>query len=51
MKITRVDCHVLLAPNYNPAYSSSAQDSLIVAVGTDDGITGIGESDVNPWIG
>ena len=50
MKITDVECHVLLAPNYNPAHTSSAQDSFVVVVRTDEGITGIGESDVNPWI-
>lgn len=50
MKITKVECHVLLAPNYNPAYTSSAQDSFVVVIETDDGLTGIGESDVNPWI-
>jgi len=50
MKITGIDCHVLLAPNYDPRLTSSAQDSFIVQVHTDQGITGIGESDVNPWI-
>jgi L-alanine-DL-glutamate epimerase-like enolase superfamily enzyme len=50
MKITGIDCHVLLAPNFNPALTSSAQDSFIVAIHTDEGITGYGESDVNPWI-
>jgi L-alanine-DL-glutamate epimerase-like enolase superfamily enzyme len=50
MKITEVECHVLLAPNYNPAYTSSAQDSFIVVIHTDEGVTGIGEADVNPWI-
>src|SRR6266478_8376967 len=50
MKITGIDCHVLLAPNYDKTLTSSAQDSFIVAVHTDEGITGFGESDVNPWI-
>ncbi len=50
MKITDVECHVLLAPNYNPAFTSSAQDSFLVLIHTDEGLTGIGESDVNPWI-
>jgi L-alanine-DL-glutamate epimerase-like enolase superfamily enzyme len=50
MRITSVDCHVLLAPNYDPRFTSSAQDSFLVLIGTDAGITGIGESDVNPWI-
>ena len=50
MKITEIECHVLLAPNYNAEHTSSAQDSFIVVLHTDEGITGIGESDVNPWI-
>lgn len=50
MKITAVECRVLLAPNYDPRFTSSAQDSFIVVVRTDEGVVGIGESDVNPWI-
>jgi L-alanine-DL-glutamate epimerase-like enolase superfamily enzyme len=50
MKITDVECHVLLAPNYDPSFTSSAQDSFLVLIHTDQGLTGLGESDVNPWI-
>ena len=50
MKITDIECHALLAPNYNPAFTSSAQDSFVVIVRTDEGLFGVGESDVNPWI-
>src|SRR4051794_14432166 len=50
MKITRVDCHVLLDPCYDIGATSSAQDDIIVEIHTDEGISGIGESDVNPWI-
>ena len=50
MKITRIDCHILLDPDYNPAATSSAQDDLVVEVHTDEGIVGIGETDLNPWI-
>ena len=50
MRITAIDCHVLLAPNYDKTLTSSAQDSFIVAIEPDEGITGFGESDVNPWI-
>jgi L-alanine-DL-glutamate epimerase-like enolase superfamily enzyme len=50
VKITGIECHVLLAPNFNPALTSSAQDSFIVVIRTDAGIEGFGESDVNPWI-
>jgi len=51
MRITRVDCHVLLVPNLDPSACSSAQDDLVVEIHTDAGIVGIGESDVSPWIG
>lgn len=50
MKITDIECHVLLAPDVNVGKTSSAQDSFVVIVRTDQGIDGIGESDVNPWI-
>jgi L-alanine-DL-glutamate epimerase-like enolase superfamily enzyme len=50
VKITRIDCHVLLAPGYDVDATSSAQDSFIVEVHTDAGLVGVGESDVNPWI-
>ena len=48
VRITGIECHVLLAPNFDPRLTSSAQDSFIVSVHTDEGITGYGESDVNP---
>lgn len=51
MKITDVVCHVLLADDYDAGLTSSAQDSLLVVVRTDEGIEGYGESDLNPWIG
>lgn len=51
MKITDVVCHVLLADDYDVGLTSSAQDSLLVVVKTDEGIEGYGESDLNPWIG
>jgi L-alanine-DL-glutamate epimerase-like enolase superfamily enzyme len=50
MKITRIDCHVLLDPEFDIGSTSSAQDDIVVEIHTDDGVTGIGESDVNPWI-
>lgn len=50
MKITHIDCHVLVAPDVNVGATSSAQDDIIVEVHTDEGLSGIGESDVNPWI-
>lgn len=50
MKITRIDCHVLLVPDYDASACSSAQDDLVVEIHTDEGIVGIGETDTNPWI-
>ena len=50
MKITGIDSHVLLAPDMKLDATSSAQDSFIVEIHTDEGISGIGETDVNPWI-
>lgn len=50
MKITKIQCHVLLDPHYDIAATSSAQDDLVVEVHTDEGIIGIGETDLNPWI-
>ena len=46
MKITEIDIHIVLAPNMDPTLTSSAQDSLVVLIHTDEGVTGIGESDV-----
>ncbi len=50
MKIRDINCYVLLAPNMSIGSTSSAQDSFLVIVHTDEGVCGIGESDVNPWI-
>jgi L-rhamnonate dehydratase len=50
MKITKIDCHVLLVPNYDTQACSSAQDDLVVEVHTDEGLVGVGETDTNPWI-
>src|SRR5581483_8300222 len=50
MKIVRIDCHVLLDPGYDVGATSSSQDDIVVEIHTDEGISGIGETDVNPWI-
>ena len=50
MKITQIDCHVLLDPGYDVGSTSSSQDDIVVEIHTDEGVTGIGETDVNPWI-
>ena len=51
MKITKIDYHLLLVPDYDTEACSSAQDNLVVELHTDEGIIGIGETDTNPWIG
>jgi L-alanine-DL-glutamate epimerase-like enolase superfamily enzyme len=50
MKITKLDCHVLLIPDYDSTACSSAQDDLVVEIHTDEGLVGIGETDTNPWV-
>src|SRR4029078_1718838 len=50
MRITGIDCHVLLVPDLDTGATSSDQDDIVVFVHTDEGITGIGETDLNPWI-
>ncbi|MCH8043670.1 MAG: mandelate racemase/muconate lactonizing enzyme family protein [Planctomycetes bacterium] len=50
MKITDVECHILLVPEVDKDATSSAQDDIVVLIHTDEGITGIGETDVSPQI-
>jgi L-alanine-DL-glutamate epimerase-like enolase superfamily enzyme len=50
MRITDIECHILLVPDVRQDATSSAQDDIVVFVHTDEGITGVGETDVNPWI-
>jgi L-alanine-DL-glutamate epimerase-like enolase superfamily enzyme len=50
MKISKIDCHVLVVPNYDSSACSSAQDDLVVEIHTDEGVVGIGETDTNPWV-
>jgi len=50
MRITGIDCHVLLDPDYEPEATSSAQDTIVVEVHTDEGLVGIGETDLNAWV-
>lgn len=50
MKITKIETHILVAPDYDASACSSAQDDLVVEVHTDAGITGTGETDTNPWV-
>jgi len=50
MKITNIECHILVAPDLRKDATSSSQDNLVVIVHTDDGIFGIGETDTGPWL-
>jgi L-alanine-DL-glutamate epimerase-like enolase superfamily enzyme len=50
VKITGIDCHVLLDPAYERDATSSNQDDIVVEVHTDEGISGIGETDLNAWV-
>lgn len=50
MRIVDIQCHTLLVPDVRKDATSSAQDNIVVFIQTDEGITGIGETDVNPWI-
>jgi L-alanine-DL-glutamate epimerase-like enolase superfamily enzyme len=50
MQITEIRCHVLLDPGYEADATSSAQDDLVVEIATDEGLVGVGESDINAWV-
>lgn len=50
MIVAELDCHVLLSDAVDPDATSSSQDGFLVEVTTDEGLTGIGETDLNPWI-
>ncbi len=50
MKITGVECTVLVVPDCDADACDSAQDTIVVQIHTDEGITGIGEVDSNPWV-
>ena len=50
MRISDVRTHVLLDPGYDIDATSSAQDTVVVEIETDEGLTGIGETDLNAWI-
>ena len=50
VKIIDVETYVLLADNYDPSLTSSAQDTCLVIIKTDEGIEGYGECDTSPWV-
>ncbi len=50
MKVADVRTHVLLDPGFDVEATSSAQDTIVIEVVTDEGIVGLGETDLNAWI-
>jgi L-alanine-DL-glutamate epimerase-like enolase superfamily enzyme len=50
VKIVDVRTHVLLDPGYDPDATSSAQDTIVVEIVTDEGLVGVGETDLNAWV-
>lgn len=50
MKITEIECMVLLSQGYRSEACDSSQDDLVVRIHTDEGLVGIGEVDTNPWV-
>ena len=50
MRIVDLRTHVLLDPGYDVDATSSAQDTIVVEIETDDGLVGIGETDLNAWV-
>jgi L-alanine-DL-glutamate epimerase-like enolase superfamily enzyme len=51
MKITGIECKILVIPGLVENATSSSQDDLVVIIHTDEGISGIGETDTGPWLG
>lgn len=50
MRIVDVRTHVLLDPGVEVGSTSSAQDTIVVELETDEGLVGIGETDLNAWV-
>ncbi|MDX2018797.1 MAG: mandelate racemase/muconate lactonizing enzyme family protein [Deltaproteobacteria bacterium] len=50
MKIRDIECFVLQSPQIRKDATSSAQDDIVVLVHTDEGITGVGETDTGPFV-
>ena len=50
MRITRVEPIVLRLPNLRPDDCDGTQDTLLVRVHTDEGVTGLGETDTSPEV-
>ena len=50
MRVTEADCTVLYSPEASGTSINTAVDNAIVRVYTDEGMTGIGEAEANPWV-
>jgi L-alanine-DL-glutamate epimerase-like enolase superfamily enzyme len=50
VQVVDVKTHVLLDPGYDAGATSSAQDTIVVEVITDEGLVGVGETDLNAWV-
>ena len=50
MRITEIKTYVLVADNADVSLTSSAQDTILVEIYTNEGIVGYGETDTNPWV-
>ena len=50
MRITTIDCHILTDPGIEVESTSSAQDDIVVEIRTDEGLVGVGETDLSPHI-
>lgn len=48
MKVSKIECKIVVVPDYDPEAGSSAQDDIVVLVHTDEGITGIGRGRHQP---
>jgi L-alanine-DL-glutamate epimerase-like enolase superfamily enzyme len=50
VRITGADCAVLFSPDAASGSLNSALDNAVVRVHTEEGLTGIGEVESNPWV-
>jgi L-alanine-DL-glutamate epimerase-like enolase superfamily enzyme len=50
MKITAIESYIVVVPHLRQDATSSSQDNIVVLVHTNEGITGVGETDTGPWL-
>lgn len=50
MKITKIESIPLRVPNVDATANDGAQETIVVKIHTDEGITGIGEVDASAWM-